>query len=245
MNRTELKLLQDELCGIYKITSPTNRIYIGQSKNIKNRYRNHLHKNRKLDTKLRRSFRKYGVEHHTFEIVELCTSTVLSDREDYYTIKYKCLTDGLNIRDTKTRCYIGSTDTGSTWTDERRSTHSKFMKNLWKDNPDYHRRDELFKEKISKKSKGNVVAKDKNGNYVRVSVDEYKKRDDLVGVTSGVEQPKLKKQVKCITDGKLFESLKSASKYYGLGNSNLSQSIKKNIGIGHKKYGQPLYFKYM
>ena len=29
------------ICGIYKITSPTGRIYIGQSKNIKQRFRDY------------------------------------------------------------------------------------------------------------------------------------------------------------------------------------------------------------
>lgn len=29
----------DKICGIYKITSPSSKIYIGQSKNISKRYK--------------------------------------------------------------------------------------------------------------------------------------------------------------------------------------------------------------
>ena len=32
------------MIGIYKITSPTNRVYIGQSVNIKKRFRSYIHK---------------------------------------------------------------------------------------------------------------------------------------------------------------------------------------------------------
>lgn len=55
--------------GIYKITSPNGRIYIGYSKDIENR----LYKYRILDCKLQigiyNSLCKHGYENHTFEIL--------------------------------------------------------------------------------------------------------------------------------------------------------------------------------
>lgn len=57
--------------GIYKITNPKGRIYIGQSKNLDER----LIRYKKLQCCknqlfLYRSFLKYGIENHIFEIVE-------------------------------------------------------------------------------------------------------------------------------------------------------------------------------
>lgn len=55
--------------GIYKITSPSNKIYIGKTKNLKYR----INKYSKLDCqrqrKLYHSFLKYGFENHTVEIL--------------------------------------------------------------------------------------------------------------------------------------------------------------------------------
>ena len=57
------------MIGIYKITSPTNRIYIGQSINIEYRFKQYRWIKAKSQTRLRNSFLKHGVENHKFEIV--------------------------------------------------------------------------------------------------------------------------------------------------------------------------------
>ena len=80
--------------GIYKITSPSNRIYIGQSSNVKERFKAYkqLQKSKFL-TKLYRSFLKYGIENHKFEIIEECLPELLNERErfwqDYYNVNSK------------------------------------------------------------------------------------------------------------------------------------------------------------
>ena len=56
--------------GIYKITSPSGRIYIGQSTNIKTRFYNYrksisCQKQRVLYS----SFMKYGIHAHEFEVI--------------------------------------------------------------------------------------------------------------------------------------------------------------------------------
>ena len=50
------------------ITSPLNKIYIGQSINIENRWKQYKRLGCKKQIKLYNSFIKYGVENHTFEI---------------------------------------------------------------------------------------------------------------------------------------------------------------------------------
>lgn len=54
--------------GIYRITSPTERVYIGQSKNVKSRIRSY--KSCDPDQKMiYNSIKKYGYENHVFEIL--------------------------------------------------------------------------------------------------------------------------------------------------------------------------------
>jgi group I intron endonuclease len=54
---------------VYKITSPTNRIYIGSTSNIKKRWANYKCGDCKSQRKLYNSFKKYGVNNHKFEII--------------------------------------------------------------------------------------------------------------------------------------------------------------------------------
>jgi len=66
--------MNNKTCGIYKITSPSGRVYIGQSVDILHRFKTYVKmyvKNEK-QVKLFRSFTKHGVENHTFEIIEEC-----------------------------------------------------------------------------------------------------------------------------------------------------------------------------
>lgn len=79
------------MIGIYKITSPTNRVYIGQSINIDNRWDKYKSlSNCKRQPRLYRSFLKYGCINHIFEIIEQCDETNLNNKErfwqDYYDV---------------------------------------------------------------------------------------------------------------------------------------------------------------
>jgi group I intron endonuclease len=77
--------------GIYKITSPTNKIYIGQSINIERRYKEYSKSNCKNQTKLFLSIKKHGFENHKFEIIEECDVAILEERETYWKLFYKVL----------------------------------------------------------------------------------------------------------------------------------------------------------
>ena len=60
------------MIGIYKITSPSGKVYIGQSRNIENRFLQYKNKHCRFQFRLYNSFNKYGVENHVFEIIEEC-----------------------------------------------------------------------------------------------------------------------------------------------------------------------------
>jgi hypothetical protein len=87
------------MIGIYKITSPTGKIYIGQSTNIENR--KYYYSSVKCDKqhKLYNSLQKHGWEQHIFEIIEECSLDQLNEKEIYWGLYYDVLGEnGLNLR---------------------------------------------------------------------------------------------------------------------------------------------------
>lgn len=107
----------NKICGIYKITSPSGRIYIGQSININFRWKQY----KKLQAcnkqiLLFRSFKKYGVDNHIFEIIEECPNNLLNKKERFWQDYYDVLNSvkGLN-------CKLTSTE-------DKRGEHSQITK---------------------------------------------------------------------------------------------------------------------
>jgi len=87
------------MIGIYKITSPINKIYIGQSTNIENRKYYYTSIKCNKQPKLYNSLQKYGWEQHKFEIIEECSLEQLNEREIYWGQYYDVLGEnGLNLR---------------------------------------------------------------------------------------------------------------------------------------------------
>jgi group I intron endonuclease len=87
------------IIGIYKITSPTGRIYIGQSSDILRRFATYKILRCKSQPKLYLSLQKYGVAAHSFEILEQCDEQRLNELETFYLNHYQSFTaDHLNCR---------------------------------------------------------------------------------------------------------------------------------------------------
>lgn len=74
----------NKICGIYKITSPSGKIYIGQSNNIFRRKWEYASKKCCDQPKLYNSIIKYGWENHNFEIIYECNENELNYYERYY-----------------------------------------------------------------------------------------------------------------------------------------------------------------
>ena len=90
------------MIGIYKITSPSGKIYIGQSVNIERRFLDYKKSLKKTQIKLYNSLKKYGYKNHIFEIIEECSVELLNERERYYQDFFNCVENGLNCRYTRT-----------------------------------------------------------------------------------------------------------------------------------------------
>jgi group I intron endonuclease len=96
------------MVGIYKITSPSGKIYIGQSVNILSRI--NKYKNAKCITQpiILKSILKYGWENHLFEIVCECDKQELNEKERYYQELFDCIgKNGLNCILTNTSSKTG------------------------------------------------------------------------------------------------------------------------------------------
>ena len=93
--------------GIYKITSPSGRVYIGQSINIERRFRYYKGIACKEQIKIYNSLLKYGVDAHIFEVLELCETEELNNRERHYQDLYDSVANGLNLLYVKSEHFNG------------------------------------------------------------------------------------------------------------------------------------------
>ena len=144
------------MIGIYKITSPSGKVYIGQGRNIENRFLQYKNKHCKFQVRLYNSFDKYGVENHVFEVIEECEITDLNEREYYWQIEYDVLgLNGLNciITNPKEKVRIISEETR----DKMSKAQSKIKPKYGKDNPNYGRKhSEEAKKKIGDAQRGEL-----------------------------------------------------------------------------------------
>lgn len=113
-----------KLTGIYKITSPSGRIYIGQTRNFKSRCSDYKNLDKVVkQRRLYNSFVKYGAENHIIEFIEECLFEDLNIVErkwqDYYDVTSK---KGLNC------VLVGTEEKPSVMTEESRLKRSAIHK---------------------------------------------------------------------------------------------------------------------
>ena len=87
------------MIGIYKITSPSGKVYIGQSIQLDMRIKTYKSLECKSQPRLYNSLVKYGPDKHNFEIIEECEVSELNDKERYYQDIFECIgKNGLNCK---------------------------------------------------------------------------------------------------------------------------------------------------
>jgi len=90
-----------DVCGIYKITNKlSNLCYIGQAKNIRERWREHMKCGLGIDTpsnnKLYQDMLKDDIDNFTFELLEKCPTQQLDEKESFYIKLYQSKEYGYN-----------------------------------------------------------------------------------------------------------------------------------------------------
>ena len=145
------------MVGIYKITNPKGKVYVGQSKDIDKRFKSYKRLNCKSQIKLFNSLKKYGVENHKFQIIEECKLKDTDFKEIYWGLYYKVLDEGLNCKlgqansivSDLTKNKMSQSHIGLTWSKERKKKLSKTKT----DHPMYNDewRDSISKSLIGRK----------------------------------------------------------------------------------------------
>jgi group I intron endonuclease len=89
----------NKMTGVYKITSPSNKVYIGSSISINDRLTSYRNGHLPYQKKLSASLNKYTPQSHSFELLEICCKENVRKRERFYCLKNNVLGElGLNLK---------------------------------------------------------------------------------------------------------------------------------------------------
>ncbi len=190
--------------GIYKITSPSNKVYIGQSWRIKRRFNDYRNYENVHQTKLYNSFLKYGVNKHQFNIIhELpndISQEIMNIYEGLYMQQYKeCGIELLNIRE------AGSNGKHSSETKiklKKATVVSQFKKgNIpWMQGRKHTLESKIIMLEAAKK--GGSVKGIKHSDEAKIKMSKSKKGKASTN----------RKKVICTISGVIYDSIEEASK---------------------------------
>ena len=97
------------ITGIYKIVSPTGKVYIGQAWNIKRRFREYTYIwKSSQQKKLHLSLKKYGIEFHKFDNIHKLKNQIRQSEQESYEQLYmdfykNCGIELMNLREAGSR----------------------------------------------------------------------------------------------------------------------------------------------
>lgn len=151
----------DKICGIYKITSPKGKVYIGSSRNIKSRIDSYKRMHHKGQMHLYRSMLKYGFNNHKFEIILECKLGDLFYFERCFQEIYNSIEFGLNceyvntnekpkLRSDEICKKISKSKMGYKHSEEAKQKMSHYGKN----------RPQEVRDKIGAKHKGKTISEE-------------------------------------------------------------------------------------
>ena len=233
-------------CGIYMIKSPSNRIYIGQSKNIDRRFNEYIRRSPRNQIKLFNSFVKYGVKNHLFSIIEFCNEEELNIKERYWQEFYNSIENGLNC------VYVNTDIKPSKFGIESSKRRSRALKGIKKKYPVWNKdkRNIYSKEVLLKMSLSKIGKPSKSKGKKRPSItgeNHYyfnKKRPDFSENQTGDKNhmygkiaPNAKTVINTITNEE-FPSIRFAAQFYNIKESTLRCKIN-----GQRKNNTNLKFK--
>jgi group I intron endonuclease len=127
-----MKKPKNGITGIYKITNPNGKVYIGKSKNVLARYYKYSKLNCKKQGVIYNSLKKYGPKNHKFDIIEECDILVLLEREIYYKEEFiKKYTWNMALF-----CHLEDGNSGPhTQSEDSNVKRSRSLKEYWSNNP--------------------------------------------------------------------------------------------------------------
>lgn len=232
---------------IYKITSPSGKVYVGSTVNAKQRYSQYKNLHCKEQRKLYNSFLKYGFNNHLFQVIAECELDCMLKLEAMYGQIFDVLgVKGLNLSLPK------GSDTYRTITEENRIKR----RNIQLNKPV----SEESKMKISNKLKGNkhwLGKKHKEETKIKMSdwqkgrklskshCDNIKKAKQNISIESRIKMSNAQlggksinaKKVMCNITGKKWDCIKDAAIELGINISTLRNKLngcrKNNTSLIH------------
>lgn len=231
------------MIGIYKITSPTKKVYIGQSINIEKRFKQYISLNSCKQRRLHRSFVKYGVDAHIFEIICQCDIIDLNNLERFYQDLYSATGyNGLNcsLTNTETQRYEHSAETKQNFSKQRKG---RVLPKEWADkvriNLDKTRGRKNTKEQIQKRldtirNKGGFKHSDASKLKMSISQTGIKKNrgnsseytKKLISKNNGKSKSKITLH---LLTGIFFDNAKDAAFCFGLKYDNVKSKLNGAI----------------
>lgn len=159
------------MIGIYKITNPEGKAYIGYSKKVENRWVSHKNAQHKANYKLKESLTKYGGDSHQFEIIEEVDISLLSrgqgdallrKRERYWIKTLDTFYNGLNSNGGGSGCNSHTAESKQKISE----ANSKPKPADFGANRKKWQHTEEFKEKVRKAPRCPILVYDKDKNFV-------------------------------------------------------------------------------
>jgi group I intron endonuclease len=222
------------MIGIYKITcTSNNKVYIGSSSNIKNRWYSHKSKLRRGEhnPNLLSSYKKYGMESFCFDIIEECNVEDLIKREIFWADFYK--KQGVELFNCG--IFLDNPTRGVPLTNEHKIKMGLKLKGIEPHNknkkaPDWVRAKISERQKeIGRKPTAENIEKLRAIAKLPKSEEHKKNLSDSRKIAYGIK-------IKCLDTGERFISLIDASIKYGVTYQAIRQSIKQNTRCKKLKF---------
>lgn len=205
------------MIGIYKVTNKiNNKSYIGQSKNIEQRLKDHKLVCREKNILLKRSLKKYGVENFDYEIIEECELNKLDEREIYW------------IKKIKPEYNLSSGGSGSPNHKVKPET-KKILKQKGKEfwnNLDDEIKNKIINQNLKGPAIGHKVSKETREKLRQFNLGKKQSKETIEKRKQTMIEKKKngyvqtngnhRKKVICIETGEIFNSLKEAEDKYNL-----------------------------
>ncbi len=214
------------MIGIYKIHNIVNdKIYIGQSLNVKYRISRHIYelsKGKHKNEHLQNSWNKYGQENFEFTIIEECTEDQLDKREQYWLDYYGGLDNNktFNLREAGNR---------STLTKSSRTKISNSLKGIQAWNKGLTRDNDYRVAQYSDKLKGTKL-KEKQKQQISQTVKQHHLNGDYD--YEQITQKRLQTQQENIKNGKIRKVRKDkGTKRNEIVGKRISEAKKKGYAL--------------
>ena len=232
------------ISGIYCIENKVNnKKYIGQSKNINDRWykhKNELKHGTHSNDYLQHSWNKYGENNFEFYILEYCNSDKLDEMEIYYIELYDTLNhaNGYNLKS-------GGQDNGVQATEYVKEKISKALKKSYSENEEIKekRRQDALSQWANPEIKAKILGKN-NGMYGKTHSKEARRK--ISEAQKGrISQHRNTMPVFCIELNKIFIDAVTACNELNINKSRAGNIHEVCKGIRNRKTVGGYHWQYL